>query len=72
MPKQRKEPERVADALCCFECYFDHSTTDRYGETKVVIVASASQLPEVNKLSTIKNQSHVTLYASFVIAHDAN
>jgi len=72
MPRKAKEQERVADALCCFECYFDHSTTDRYGETKVVIVASASQLPEVNKLSTIKNQSHVTLYASFVIAHDAN
>jgi len=71
MSRKAKEQERVADALCCFECYFDHSTTDRYGETKAVIVASASQLAEINKLATIKHSEHVTLYASFVIAHDA-
>jgi len=72
MTRKVKEAKRVAEPLCCFECYFDHSTTDRYGETKAVIVASASQLAEINKLATIKHSAHVTLYASFVVAHDVN
>jgi hypothetical protein len=69
---RKVEAKRVVDNVCCFECYFDSSKTDRFGETKVVIVASAAQLAEVNKLAMIKNQADTTLYAAFQVAHNAN
>jgi hypothetical protein len=57
------------DPICCFECAFGGAKTDEYGETKVTLVAPATSLSEVLKLTGIAaKRNQVTLYAGFTLA----
>jgi hypothetical protein len=73
MSRKAKEVERVVESIACFECAFGGAKTDEYGETKVTLVAPATSLPEVLKLTGIAaKHNQVTLYAAFQVAHDAD